>query len=140
MNTLPRCLKLIHGKTPLNFSRGQEGLASFLNWKYHNEGYFFFSSPLAAQASHTFLPPLPPCVSRAHREGRFYPYILLEIRDLNGGVSSEKMDSTQLMWFFFFFFHLVGIDSSSQLWLTRDGRVMNPKRKTLSMFIFFFFF
>lgn len=36
-----------------------------------------------------------------------------------------------------FFSHSVGINSSSQLWLTRDGRVMNPKRKAQSMFIFF---
>lgn len=95
-----------------------------------------FFSPTAQARHHTVLHPP---TSRSLPEKTILPLHLLEIRDLNGGVSSEKMDRTQLMCFFFPL-HLVGIHSCSQLCFTRDTRVMNPKRKSLSMFIFFLFF
>lgn len=59
--------------------------------------------------------------------------IVLERRDLNESVSSGKMDRSQLM---FFLSLLVGIDYSSH-GSPGIGRVMNLKRKALSMFIFF---
>lgn len=96
---------------------------------------FFFSPP--AQARHHTV--LCPHASRSLSDKTILPLHPLEIRDLNGGVSSEKMDRTQLMCFSPPL-HLVGINSCAQLCFTRDTRVMNPKRKTLSMFIFFLFF
>ena len=61
----------------------------------------------------------------------------LKIRDLNEGVSTEKMDRSQLMCFFSLS-HVVGIKSSSQLWLTRDCQSNEPKKEsTEHVFLFF---
>lgn len=62
-----------------------------------------------------------------------------EIRDLNEGVSTKKMDRSQLMCFlFFYFYHAVELALLLNLGSPRTGRVMNPERKAPSMFIFFF--
>lgn len=56
-----------------------------------------FFSPTAQARHHTVLhPPTSPSLP----EKTILPLHPLEIRDLNGGVSSEKMDRTQLMCFF----------------------------------------
>lgn len=57
-----------------------------------------FFSPTAQARHHTVLHPP---TSRSLPEKTILPLHPLEIRDLNGGVSSEKMDRTQLMCFFF---------------------------------------
>lgn len=51
----PRCWKLIHRKCQLIFQGGQGKVGFLLNWKYHNEGFFF--SHCTGSASHSLTPP-----------------------------------------------------------------------------------
>lgn len=73
--------------------------------------------------SHICTPP--PILST---EKTILPSHPLEIRDLNEGVSSRKMDRSQLMCFFFFL-TLYELTPPSQLGLTWDIRVMKLKGK-----------
>lgn len=105
---------------PLNFSNSRKCWGPLLNWKYHNEGFF------TAKAYRTFSLP-PPC-EELYIQKTILPPHPFEIRDLNEGVSSRKMDRSRLMCFFFLS-HSVWINSSSSLELTWDIRVMNLKGK-----------
>lgn len=72
----------------------------------------------------------PPCED-SYIEKTILPPHPLEIRDLNEGVSSRKMDRSRLMRFFFFcpFSALYELTPPPQLELTWDIRVMNLKGK-----------